>query len=171
MDKQSQLQWNMRGILIDWLIQVHSLFHLLPETLFLCVNIIDRFLSARRVTPDKLQLVGIASMVIAAKMEEILSPSFNNLLQCVGWTYATAELLVAEKRILETIDWNLNYPNPIHFLRRISKADDYHLKTRTVAKYLMEIQYFEWRLLSTTPSTLAAAALWLPGSSRERTIG
>ena len=34
-----ELAWRMRGILVDWLIEVHSKFCLLPETLFLAVNI------------------------------------------------------------------------------------------------------------------------------------
>ena len=32
----------MRGVLVDWLIEVHSQFKLLQETLFLTVNTIDR---------------------------------------------------------------------------------------------------------------------------------
>jgi hypothetical protein len=34
----------MRSILIDWLIQVHMKFHLLNETLYLCVQVIDAYL-------------------------------------------------------------------------------------------------------------------------------
>jgi len=34
----------MRAILIDWLVDVHIKFKLLPETLFLTVNLIDRYL-------------------------------------------------------------------------------------------------------------------------------
>jgi len=67
MDSQKDLAWKMRGILTDWLIQVHTRFRLLPETLYLAVNIIDRFLSARVVSLAKLQLVGIMCMFLAAK--------------------------------------------------------------------------------------------------------
>ena len=151
----------MRGILTDWLIQVHSRFRLLPETLFLCVNIIDRFLSARVVSLIKLQLVGITCMFIAAKVEEIISPSARNFLYCADSSYSETEILQAERYVLKTLDWNLSYPNPIHFLRRISKADQYNVQTRTIAKYLMEIQCLEWRLISASPSLLAAASVWL----------
>ncbi|KAF9652681.1 hypothetical protein BDM02DRAFT_3088789 [Thelephora ganbajun] len=161
MEMQKDLAWKMRGILTDWLIQVHSRFHLLPETLFLCVNIIDRFLSARVVSLVKLQLVGITCMFIAAKVEEIISPSASNFLYCADSSYSETEILQAERYILKTLDWNLSYPNPIHFLRRISKADQYNVQTRTIAKYLMEIQCLEWRLISAPPSVLAAASVWL----------
>ncbi len=37
----------MRALLIDWLVQVHSRFQLLQETLYLTVAILDRFLQVR----------------------------------------------------------------------------------------------------------------------------
>jgi len=151
----------MRGILLDWLVQVHARFRLLPETLFLCVNIIDRFLSARVVSLAKLQLVGITCLLLAAKVEEIVAPSVSHFLHCADSSYTEAEILLAERYVLKTLDWNLGYPNVMHYLRRISKADDYDLKARTVGKYLLEVAALEWRLLATPPSLVAAASIWL----------
>ena len=161
MESQKELAWQMRGILTDWLIQVHVRFRLLPETLFLCVNIIDRFLSARVVSLAKLQLVGITCMFIAAKFEEIVSPSVSHFLLCADSSYTESEILQAERYVLKTLDWNLSYPNPVHYLRRISKADDYNVKVRTLAKYLLEIGVLEWRLIAAPPSLMAAGAIWL----------
>jgi len=48
----------MRTILVDWLIEVHLKFKLRPETLYLTVNLTDRFLERREVSRGKLQLVG-----------------------------------------------------------------------------------------------------------------
>lgn len=127
MDTQAELAWRMRGILTDWLIQIHGRFRLLPETLFLTINIIDRFLSSRVVSLVKLQLVGITALFIAAKYEEIMAPSVANFLACADGNYDEKNILEAEKYILRTLDWNMSYPNPIHFLRRASKADGYDL--------------------------------------------
>lgn len=44
MNHQPEINDKMRSILVDWLIEVHLKFKLLPETLFITVNIIDRFL-------------------------------------------------------------------------------------------------------------------------------
>ncbi|KAL0958176.1 hypothetical protein HGRIS_000339 [Hohenbuehelia grisea] len=161
MTSQKELSWKMRGILTDWLVQVHARFRLLPETLFLCINIIDRFLSARVVSLAKYQLVGVTCMFIAAKFEEIVSPSVKHFLHCADSSYTETEILQAERYILKTLDYNLNYPNPVHFLRRISKADDYNVKVRTLGKYLLEIGCVEWRLVACPPSLLAAASIWL----------
>jgi G2/mitotic-specific cyclin 1/2 len=63
--------------------------------------------------------------------------------------------------VLKTIDWNLSYPNPMHFLRRISKADDYDVKSRTMGKHSPEVGTLEWWLLATPPSLVAAVVTWL----------
>ena len=74
LDKQPDINSKMRSILLDWLIEVHRKFELMPETFYLTVNIIDRFLSRKMVTRRELQLVGISSMVIASKYEEVWAP-------------------------------------------------------------------------------------------------
>ncbi|EGN93420.1 hypothetical protein SERLA73DRAFT_64108, partial [Serpula lacrymans var. lacrymans S7.3] len=159
MESQKELAWKMRGILTDWLVQVHVRFRLLPETLFLCVNLIDRFLSARVVSLAKLQLVGITCLFVAAKVEEIVAPSVAHFLYCADSSYTY--LRQPECYVLKTLNWNLSYPSPMHFLRRISKADEYDVKARTIVKYFLEIQCLEWRLLAAPPSLIAAAAIWL----------
>ncbi|KAL1914289.1 uncharacterized protein VTP21DRAFT_9027 [Calcarisporiella thermophila] len=161
MDNQRELSWKMRGILADWLIEVHHKFRLLPETLYLALNIIDRFLSLKAVSVQKLQLVGITALFIAAKYEEILAPSVHSLLRMTDDGYSEEELLKAERYVLAALNFKLSYPNPMHFLRRVSKADQYDIQTRTVAKYLLELPLVEHRLLTHKPSLTAAASLYL----------
>ena len=158
---QKEITWGMRGELVDWLIQLHSRFKMLPETLFLCVNLLDRFLSYRVVSVIKLQLVGVACMFVAGKVEETIAPAVSNYIYAVESTYTEQDILNAEKYILKTIDWNMSYPNPLNFLRRISKADDYNQMSRTIGKYFIEIGCVEWRLLAAPPSLLSAASMWL----------
>ncbi|KAF8422070.1 G2/M cyclins accumulate steadily during G2 and are abruptly destroyed at mitosis-like protein [Tirmania nivea] len=161
MDAQEGLHWEQRGILVDWLIEVHQKFHLLPETLYLAINIIDRFLSVKVVMIDRLQLVGITAMFIAAKYEEVFSPHLGHFKYLADDTFTELEILRAERFMLQTLDYNLSYPNPMNFLRRISKATDYDQDTRTVAKYLMEISLVDYRLMEYLPSRVAAAAMYL----------
>ena len=73
---QTEILPKMRAVLIDWLIGVHLQFHLLQETLYTTVAILDRYLQhdVKKISRSKLQLVGVASMLIAAKYEEIYAP-------------------------------------------------------------------------------------------------
>lgn len=168
MSHQDDLEWKTRGVLVDWLIEVHTRFHLLPETLFLAVNIIDRFLSEKVVQLDRLQLVGITAMFIASKYEEVLSPHVENFKRIADDGFSEAEILSAERFILTTLDYDLSYPNPMNFLRRVSKADAYDIQCRTIGKYLLEVSLLDHRLMSVPPSHCAAAAMYLARSMLER---
>lgn len=161
MDHQDDLEWKMRGILIDWLIEVHTRFHLLPETLFLAVNIIDRFLSTKVVQLDRLQLVGVTGMFIASKYEEVISPNVANFRHVADDGFTEEEILSAERYVLTALNYDLSYPNPMNFLRRISKADEYDIQTRTLGKYLMEISLLDHRFMQYLPSHIAAASMYL----------
>ncbi|KAL8767003.1 MAG: hypothetical protein Q9209_006357 [Squamulea sp. 1 TL-2023] len=158
MDNQAEIQWSMRSVLMDWLVQVHHRFQLLPETLFLCVNYIDRFLSCKIVSLGKLQLVGATAIFVAAKYEEINCPSVQEIVYMVDGGYTVDEILKAERFMLSMLQFELGWPGPMSFLRRISKADDYDLETRTLAKYFLEITIMDERFIGSPPSFVAAGA-------------
>lgn len=161
MEFQTELKWNMRSILIDWLVQVHSRFNLLPETLFLTVNYIDRFLSKRKVSLSRFQLVGAVALFIAAKYEEINCPSVQEIAYMVDHAYTVEDILRAERFMIDVLEFEMGWPGPMSFLRRTSKADDYDFETRTLAKYFLEITVMDYRFVASPPSWLAAASHFL----------
>ena len=147
--------------MVDWLAEVHNKFKLLPETLFLSVNLIDRFLSCRTVNLVKLQLVGVTALFIASKYEEVMAPSVQNFIYMSDGGFTDQEILEAERYMLTALNFKLCYPSPMNFLRRISKADNYDIHSRTVAKYLMEIPLLDHNFLECAPSMISGAALCL----------
>lgn len=94
--KQTDINEKMRAILVDWLIEVHYKFKLLPETLFLTVNLIDRFLERNDVVRTKLQLVGVGAMLIASKYEEIYAPEVRDFVYITDKAYTKEEILIME---------------------------------------------------------------------------
>jgi hypothetical protein len=91
--KQTDINEKMRAILVDWLIEVHYKFKLMPETLFLTVNLIDRFLEKIDVVRTKLQLVGVTAMLIACKYEEIYAPEVRDFVYITDKAYTREEIL------------------------------------------------------------------------------
>ena len=77
MEDQQYINERMRSILVDWLVEVHLKFKLVPETLYLTINIIDRYLAKAEVKRTKLQLVGVTALLIASKYEEIYPPELK----------------------------------------------------------------------------------------------
>lgn len=159
--KQKHLKPKMRSILVDWLVEMHLRFRLLPELLFLAILLMDRFMLVEVVQIDKLQLLATGSLFIAAKYEEVFSPSVKNYAYFTDGLYTEEEILQAEKYILTILDFDLNYPNPMNFLRRISKADDYDVQLRTLGKYLLEITAIDYKLIGFKPSLCCALAMYL----------
>lgn len=97
----------MRAILIDWLVDVHLKFKLLPETLFLTVNLIDRYLSVKSVQRSKLQLVGVSAMLITTKYEEIYPPTVKDFVYITDNAYSKEEVLDMESDVLSTLDFDI----------------------------------------------------------------
>merc|ERR1719147_667312 len=116
---QTELLPKMRAILIDWLVDVHSQFHLLQETLYVTVAILDRFLQVEvgSVNRNDLQLVGVAALLIAIKYEELVAPVLQDLVYITNGAYTEKEILKMEIRILETLEFKLGRPIPLYFLR------------------------------------------------------
>lgn len=63
---QTDINSNMRGILVDWLVEVAEEYKLVSDTLYLSVSYIDRFLSLNSLPRQKLQLLGVSAMLIAS---------------------------------------------------------------------------------------------------------
>ncbi|PWN30557.1 hypothetical protein BDZ90DRAFT_225336 [Jaminaea rosea] len=159
---QNEIQWHMRATLVDWLLQVHMRYHMLPETLFIAINIIDRFLSVRVVSLAKLQLVGVIAMFIAAKYEEIVAPSVDEFVAMTEGGHSKDEIFKGERIILSTLDFKISsYCSPYSWVRKISKADDYDIQVRTLAKFLMEVTLLDHRFLRAKPSLIAAISMFL----------
>jgi hypothetical protein len=92
MKNHTDINEQMRAILIDWIIEVHSKFNLQEETLFLCVNIIDKYLKIETIPRSKLQLLGVSSIMIACKQEEIYSPSIRDFVFITDNAYSKQEI-------------------------------------------------------------------------------
>ncbi|AET39477.1 cyclin family protein Ecym_4430 [Eremothecium cymbalariae DBVPG len=160
-DKQFKfyIRPSMRAILVDWLIEVHLKFQLLPEALYLSINIMDRYLSSNKVSLSKLQLVAITSLLIAAKFEEVNLPKLSNYVYITDNAYTMDEIKLSECNILNSLEFNIGWPNPMNFLRRISKADNYNHNTRNFAKLFLEFGMCCSKFIHVVPSVMAAVSM------------
>ncbi|XP_051123489.1 G2/mitotic-specific cyclin-2-like isoform X1 [Andrographis paniculata] len=158
--KQFDINERMRGILIDWLIEVHYKFELMEETLYLTVNLIDRFLAVQTVVRKKLQLVGITALLLACKYEEVSVPVVEDLILITDRAYCRQEVLQMEKLMVNTLQFNMSVPTPYVFMRRFLKAAQCDKEVEMVAFFLMELSLVEYEMVKFQPSVLAAAAIF-----------
>lgn len=167
-NNQIDVNEKMRAILVDWLVEVHRMFKLLPETLFLSVSLIDRYLSVTQISREKLQLVGVTAMLIASKYEEIYAPECNDFVYISDGAYTKQQILKMEQTLLNTLNFNITHPSSLHFLRRYSKAAGSDYTLHTLCKYLIELMLIDVKLLKFPPSLIAAGSVYLARAMTQR---
>ncbi|KAI3761133.1 hypothetical protein L1987_51541 [Smallanthus sonchifolius] len=163
---QKDVSLNMRGVLVDWLVEVAEEYKLLSETLYLTISYIDRFLSTTVLNRQRLQLLGVSSMLIAAKYEEISPPNTEDFCYITGNTYTMQEVVKMEADVLKALKFEMGNPTVKSFLRRLTVVaqEDYetpNLKLEFLSYYLAELSLLEYSCLKFLPSMVAASVIFL----------
>mmetsp|Transcript_8893 Transcript_8893/g.12738 ORF Transcript_8893/g.12738 Transcript_8893/m.12738 type:complete len:493 (-) Transcript_8893:259-1737(-) len=161
MTRQEDINSRMRAILIDWLVEVHMKFRLVPETLYLCVSIIDRYCSKVDVLRSKLQLIGVTALLVACKHEEIYPPEVRDCVYITDRAYNRQEVLDMEQDILKVLDWKISIPTAYPFLDRFLSLTDASEMTTHAASYYLERTLQEHSFLQFRPSVVCASAVIL----------
>jgi hypothetical protein len=161
MEQQRDINPRMRAILIDWHVEVHSKYRLHDETLWLAVQIVDRYLQTTQVMRNRLQLVGVAAMLISAKFEEIHPPEVRDFAYITDNTYSKQEILDMEAVILNVLAFDLACPTVVHFLAKFQRANRGSEVHKHLAQYTAELSLLEMKFLKYKPSQIAAAAVLL----------
>jgi len=162
-DMQREIQWFMRPYLIDFLIEAHAAFSLLPETLFLTVNLLDRYCSKRVVYKQHYQLVGCAALLIAAKYGDKKDrvPQINELNNMCCGLYDAGMFTQMEMHVLNTLDWNIGHPTVDFFTQLIAAEERDSREVEHMAAYICEIALYHRDFVSTKPSVMARVSLVL----------
>ncbi|KAK6296499.1 hypothetical protein J4Q44_G00326410 [Coregonus suidteri] len=150
-----------RAILVDWLIQVHEVFHFSEETLYLSVHLLNRCLHQIKVNTAKLQLLGVVCLFLAAKKEECLLPEVSELCFLMENGYSNRQLLRMERRVLTELKFELSHCSPLHFLLLSASIAHCSAKVVWMARYLLELSLLEGQCVVFLAAHLAGAALCL----------
>ncbi|XP_062607164.1 cyclin-O-like [Saccostrea cucullata] len=164
LDNQPEVTPGMRGLLISWLTGIHHQLNLCQDTLFVAVNIVDRVLDLMQASRDYLQLLGITSLLIACKSEEIHPPEIKDLLSGCDDVYSRDQVKQLERVILNALRFDLLVPTSQYFLEYFSSCvisnftgfqGDRLRQARAMARCLLELSLQDYELSQLRPSMLA----------------
>ena len=155
----------MRPYLLDFLIEAHAAFQLLPDTFFLAVNLLDRYCSRRVVYKRHYQLVGCAALLIASKYGDKKEkvPTVRELRAMCCHLYDEDMFIQMEWHVLQTLNWIIGHPTVDSFLLIALQESglETDLELQHMTWYLCEMALFHKDFVSTRPSILARSALAL----------
>ncbi|KAI5243402.1 hypothetical protein E4T43_04151 [Aureobasidium subglaciale] len=160
---QTEIQWFMRPYLLDFLLEAHHAFQLLPETLFLAVNLLDRYCSKRVVYKRHYQLVGCAALLIAAKYGDRKErvPTIKELKSMCCSLYDDDMFTQMEWHVLQTLNWIIGHPTVTGFLDIALSQTDVDAEVQNMATYISEMALYHKDFIPVLPSVMARSSLAL----------
>lgn len=158
--QQKKIDETIRSTLVDWLIQIHYNFKLWPETLFLTVNVIDRYCSRHEISKKEVQLVGIAALLMITKYEEIYPPTLKDFIYITGDNYTSDQILDMEAKILFALDFDISQCTAYRFLERFSKLAKIDNVTFFLSQYMLELGLLDSKMSQFPQSLQAIAAIY-----------
>ena len=161
MQNQKDINEQMRAILVDWIIEVHFNYNLKEETLFQTIWMIDTYLSYENISRNKLQLLGVASLLIACKYNEVFYPTINEFINMTDKAYEIKELLEMEQKILKKLDYNILVPTSLQFYDILSKIFNFDKKQYYLGKYFMESSLIDYNMIFFSSSIIGLSCAYI----------
>lgn len=159
--RESALDSRSRATLMGWLVDVHAACGLLPETLFGAVALVDDVLARLAVPRRRLQLLGVAGLLIAAKVEADKPLRVAGLASLTGQAYTSQEIVRMEVSVLITLDFRVCRATSVHHLGLFQVTSEPGEAQYALAQYLLELDLLTADTAERGPAYLAAAAALL----------
>ncbi|TVU37853.1 hypothetical protein EJB05_11194 [Eragrostis curvula] len=171
-----EASWRKDGM--DWICKAHSYYNFGPLSLCLAVNYLDRFISSYNLPHDKpwtQQLLSVACLSVAVKMEETVVPLLEDLQVCDSKPLFDAKLIRRmELHVMKALNWRMQAVTPFAFINYfLDKFNGGKPPSFALASRCAEIIVGTMKgsaFLSFRPSVIAAAAA-LAAVSENQIVG
>ncbi|XP_044289741.1 cyclin-F [Varanus komodoensis] len=158
---QKGMNETMRYILIDWLVEVATMKDFSSLCLHMTVGCVDRYLKIRPVPRARLQLLGIACMVICTRFisKEILT--IREAVWLTDNTYKYEDLVRMMGEIISALEGKIRIPTIIDYKEVLLNIIPLERRTVYLYSFICELSLLNTGLCIYSPARLAAAALLL----------
>lgn len=142
--------------MIDFIEELHAIFDLIPETLFISIQTVDRFLGLMKDQTQNirdLQRVAVAAVLIVSKYEDIIPPSLDEMIKQMKKPCSWENILTLETQILNELGFTFTIPTSFRFLERFSRISPKYNSAMDYAEFVIELANYDFRIvLELTPS-------------------
>ncbi|KAF8049141.1 hypothetical protein N665_2285s0008 [Sinapis alba] len=152
---------------LNWVFRVKSHYGFTSSTALLAVNYFDRFIASIKFQTEKpwmSQLVAVACLSLAAKVEEIHVPLLIHLqVEEARYVFEAKTIQRMELLVLSTLQWRMHPVTPIsffdHIIRRLGSECHQQLELFRNCERLLISIVADTRFMSYIPSVLATAIM------------
>lgn len=122
-----------RKVVIEWLSYINHYFGNKSETLFMSINLMDRYISLKTISLNIYQLVGIGCYLISSKYEDTNFPAIDSLIYVSKNIYTSKDIISMEQEILDTLNYDIvsvssfNFFSCFYLLSEINNEKLFHL--------------------------------------------
>ena len=136
--ENSEIDANMRAILVDYIVDVCCACRLNDESLHTSINILDNFcvLSLNYVKRQNYQLIGLTCLLIACKIEEIHHPTISDFVYMAAGAFDSQDMINCEFDILQTLNYDVMKKSIAFNLRKYDYRTRYYIDTILLNAFL-----------------------------------
>ncbi|KAG7335151.1 hypothetical protein KOW79_001747 [Hemibagrus wyckioides] len=151
----------MRYILVDWLVEVATMKEFSSLALHVTVSCVDRYLARRSVPKARLQLLGIACMVICTRYisKEILT--IREAVWLTDNTYQYEDLVRMMGEVISVLEGKIRTPTLLDYGEVLQSLLPMHRRSAHLFSYICELSLLFSPLMMPGPARLASAILLL----------
>ena len=151
-----------RSIIFNWLVKNNFKWKLKDDTIFMAMNLMDRYISKYPTKNSEFQLIGISSYLIASKYEDIYPPYLDDLSQICNYIYSNDDIIKKEYEILSGLNFDILYNSSYKYLTFLhSVTDKENMKLLYLAQFILELTLENLEILEHSQCLRAISALFL----------
>ena len=125
------------------------------------IYILNKYLSLENISKNKFQLLGISSILISCKHEEIDIPKINDLIYITDNSYSKEDVIKMESDILKKLNFSFLFPTPLNFFELISIFLEFDQTKIYMGKYLMESFLIDDKYVKYKASIISCACAYV----------
>ncbi|KAF5392385.1 hypothetical protein D9757_001562 [Collybiopsis confluens] len=157
MNRVQAINPDHRRMVVNKMQRIHDKCSMQPDTLWMGVNVLDRFLSKYKLpSEDAMSSVGVASLLIAAKYEE----NFDRINILSKWNIHSREVRCKvfkwERCILEVLEFEVYNCSPYRWMSRVHRGSGYDPKMTELSEFLVEVTLTDTHFIGCKPCLIAA---------------
>jgi len=155
---QTEIDDESRARVIDWMVGVQMQLKFSDETFFQSIHLFDRFLSLKSIELKYLPLLGLVTILIAGKCEEVCPPRLKKLLSLSEGSFTQNEAIEMELNVMKCLDFDVMMPTVIQYLLKLCQTCLY---SYNLALYVCESQILYSEMTHYSPSLIAVSGFYL----------